>query len=85
MRSLIAHEYMDKFTGPDKLFKSLDQMTGDVDMTCNVEEFAQILASRYLLRSFVVVVFPQAPFRATNVPGQASAGIIQLRNCTMAS
>ena len=33
----------------------------------------------------VVVVFPQAPFRATNVPGQASAGIIQLRNCTMAS
>ena len=52
MRSLIAHEYMDKFTGRDKLFKSLDQMTGDVDMTCNVEEFAQILASRYLLRSF---------------------------------
>ena len=48
MRSLIAHEYMDKFTGRDKLFKSLDQMTGDVDMTCNVEEFAQILASRYL-------------------------------------
>ena len=47
MRSLIAHEYMDKFTGRDKLFKSLDQMTGDVDMTCNVEEFAQILASRY--------------------------------------
>merc|ERR1711971_397126 len=46
MRSLIAHEYMDKFTGRDKLFKSLDQMTGDVDMTCNVEEFAQILASR---------------------------------------
>ena len=32
----------------------------------------------------VVVVFPQAPFRVTNVPGQASAGIIQLRNCTMA-
>ena len=32
----------------------------------------------------VVVVFPQAPFRLTNVPGQASAGIIQLRNCTMA-
>ena len=31
-----------------------------------------------------VVVFPQAPFRVTNVPGQASAGIIQLRNCTMA-
>jgi hypothetical protein len=23
-------------------------------------------------------------FRVTNVPGQASAGIIQLRNCTMA-
>ena len=33
----------------------------------------------------LVVVFPQAPLRATNVPGQASAGIIQLRNCTMAS
>ena len=33
----------------------------------------------------VVVVFPQAPFRVTNVPGHASAGIIQLRNCTMAS
>ena len=32
----------------------------------------------------VVVVFPQAPFRVTNVPGQASAGIIQLRNCTLA-
>ena len=32
----------------------------------------------------IVVVFPQAPFRVTNVPGQASAGIIQLRNCTMA-
>ena len=31
-----------------------------------------------------VVVFPQAPFRVTNVPGQASAGIIQLRNCTLA-
>ena len=30
------------------------------------------------------VVFPQAPFRVTNVPGQASTGIIQLRNCTMA-
>ena len=29
--------------------------------------------------------FPQAPFRETNVPGNASAGIIQLRNCTMAS
>ena len=28
----------------------------------------------------VVVVFPQAPFRVTNVPGHASAGIIQLRN-----
>ena len=35
-------------------------------------------------RKLVVVVFPQAPFRVTNVPGQASAGIIQLRNCTMA-
>ena len=33
----------------------------------------------------VVVVFPQAPFRVTNVPGHASAGIIQLRNCTLAS
>ena len=32
----------------------------------------------------VVVVFPQAPFRVTNVPRQASAGIIQLRNCTLA-
>ena len=32
----------------------------------------------------VVVVFPQAPFKVTNVPGQASAGIIQLRNCTLA-
>ena len=32
----------------------------------------------------LVVVFPQAPFRVTNVPGQASAGIIQLRNCTLA-
>ena len=32
----------------------------------------------------VVVVFPQAPFRVTNVPGQASAGIIQLCNCTLA-
>ena len=30
------------------------------------------------------VVFPQAPFRVTNVLGQASADIIQLRNCTMA-
>ena len=30
-------------------------------------------------------VFPQAPFRVTNVPGHASAGIIQLRNCTLAS
>ena len=40
----------------------------------------------YKLQAVVVfVVFPQAPFRATNVPGQASAGIIQLRNCTMAS
>ena len=28
----------------------------------------------------LVVVFPQAPFRVTNVPGLASAGIIQLRN-----
>ena len=28
----------------------------------------------------VVVVFPQAPFRVTNVPGQASAGIIQLHH-----
>jgi len=46
MRSLIAHEYEDKFTGEDKLFKALDKMTGDVDMTCNVEEFAQVLASR---------------------------------------
>ena len=33
----------------------------------------------------VVVVFPQAPLRVTNVPGHASAGIIQLRNCTLAS
>ena len=33
----------------------------------------------------VAVVFPQAPFRVTNVPGHASAGIIQLRNCTLAS
>ena len=32
----------------------------------------------------VVVVFPQAPFRVTNVSGQASASIIQLRNCTLA-
>ena len=35
--------------------------------------------------SCVVVVFPQAPFRVTNVPGQASVGIIQLCNCTLAS
>ena len=42
----------------------------------------KIYAAQY---ATVVVVFPQAPFRATNVPGQASAGIIQLRNCTMAS
>ena len=47
MRSLIAHEYGDKFYGQDKLFKALDKMTGDVDMSCNVEEFAQILATRY--------------------------------------
>ena len=33
-----------------------------------------------LFSKLVVVVFPQAPFRATNVPGQASAGIIQLCN-----
>jgi hypothetical protein len=31
----------------------------------------------------VVVVFPQAPFRVTNVPGHASAGIIQTGNCTL--
>ena len=29
-------------------------------------------------RGQVVAVFPQAPFRVTNVPGHASAGIIQL-------
>jgi hypothetical protein len=33
----------------------------------------------------IVVIFPQAPFRMTNVPGHVSAGIIQLRNCTLAS
>ena len=33
----------------------------------------------------VAVVFPQAPFRVTNAPGHASVGIIQLRNCTLAS
>ena len=47
MRSLIAHEYEDKFSGQDRLFKALDKMTGDVDMSCNVEEFAQILSTRY--------------------------------------
>jgi hypothetical protein len=36
------------------------------------------------LANTVVVVFPQAPFRVTNVPGHASAGIIQLCNCTLA-
>ena len=30
---------------------------------------------------FVVVVFLQAPFRVTNVPGHASAGIVLLSNC----
>ena len=29
--------------------------------------------------------FSTAPFRVTNVPGHASDGIIQLRNCTLAS
>lgn len=38
---------MDKFPGqPDGLFKALDKMAGDVDMTCNTEEFAQLLANR---------------------------------------
>ena len=46
MRRLIAHEYMDKQTGRDRLFKALDKMAGDIDMTCNVEEFAQILARK---------------------------------------
>ena len=31
----------------------------------------------------VFVAFPQAPFSVTNVPGLASAGIIQLSNCAM--
>jgi hypothetical protein len=34
----------------------------------------------FFKENVVVVVFPQAPFRVTNVPGLASAGIIQLRN-----
>ena len=51
MQTLIAHEYMDKFTGRDKLYKALDKMTGDVDMTCNTEEFAQILAKRYVQKN----------------------------------
>ena len=44
MSALIAYEYSDKFTSPDKLFKALDRMVGDADMTCNTEEFAQKLA-----------------------------------------
>ena len=56
MRSLIAHEYMDKFTGRDKLFKSLDQMTGDVDMTGNVEEFAQILLQLQVCLLFGILI-----------------------------
>jgi cholinesterase len=37
---------MDKFEGDDKLFKATDLMAGDVDMTCNTEEFAQKMSSR---------------------------------------
>lgn len=44
MRTLVAHEYRDAFEGQNKLFKALDKMAGDVDMTCNTEEFAQLLA-----------------------------------------
>ena len=44
IQTLIAHEYRDKFTGPDKLFKALDQMAADSDMVCQTEEFAQIMA-----------------------------------------
>jgi acetylcholinesterase len=42
---LIAHEYRNKFTGPDRLFKALDLMAGDSDMTCNTEEFAQKMSN----------------------------------------
>ena len=45
MQKLIAHEYMDKFSGPESLYKSLDLMAGDSDLTCNTEEFAQIMAN----------------------------------------
>ena len=44
IQTLIAHEYRDKFTGPDRLFKALDQMAADSDMVCQTEEFAQIMA-----------------------------------------
>ena len=43
---MIAHEYMDKYEGSDKLFKALDKMAGDSDTVCQVEEFAQVMAQR---------------------------------------
>ena len=35
--------------------------------------------------TYVVVVFPQAPFRVTNVPKQASAGIIHVLSLNLDS
>ena len=46
LQKLIGHEYSDKFSGPDRLFKAVDLMAGDIDMSCNTEEFAQKLSER---------------------------------------
>ena len=46
LQKLIGHEYSDKFAGSDRLFKALDLMAGDVDMSCNTEEFAQKMSER---------------------------------------
>ena len=44
VQKLIAYEYRDRIPGQFRLFNALDQMVGDSDFVCNVEELAQKLS-----------------------------------------
>jgi hypothetical protein len=41
IQRLIEFEYRNRFSGPDRYFRALDQMVGDSDFVCNTEALAQ--------------------------------------------
>ena len=46
LQKLISFQYRNKFSGEDRFFRSIDQLVGDSEFVCDVEQLAQVLAKK---------------------------------------